>query len=276
MYLTVDIGGTKTLVASFSAEGEISDKVKFPTPKNYQQFLQDLAVNVGKLSTEKFDKGIVAVPGLIDRNEGIVFALGNLPWKNEHIRDDISRHLDNLKIVIENDARLGGLAEAALLKDLYKRVLYLTVSTGIGGALIEDGIIPKTLEDTEMGKMPLPHKEGIDHWENFAGGRSVVERFGMRASEITDPKAWKEIGANLALGVGTICSTLQPEVIVFGGGVGQYADKFSPTVVEYLEKELHPVVRRPKAILASGYDGDGVIYGCYEFIKQYEAAHQSA
>ncbi|HTE21866.1 MAG TPA: ROK family protein [Candidatus Limnocylindria bacterium] len=268
MYLAVDIGGTKTLVASFSNEGEIQERLKFPTPRDYQEFLDELAKNVANLSTSNLEVAVVAIPGLLDRQKGIVFALGNLPWQNERILEDISNHLGGLRVIIENDARLGGLAEAALLKDSYQRVLYLTVSTGIGGALIQDGRIAKLLEDTEMGKMPLVFNGKVNHWEDFAGGRGVVSRFGKYASEITDHESWHEIGINLSMGIGAICSVLQPEVIVFGGGVGQFADKFTPTIATYLEKELHPVVRRPKALLAASHKEDGVIYGCYELVRQ--------
>jgi predicted NBD/HSP70 family sugar kinase len=119
--------------------------------------------------------------------------------------------------------------------------------------------------------MPLLHNGAIDHWEDFAGGRGIVETNGKRASEITDPTAWEQIGLKLSYGIGAVCSVVQPDVIVFGGGAGQFADKFTPTIAAYLEKELHPVVRRPKAFLTATHKEDGVIYGCYELLKQHRA-----
>ena len=45
MFAAVDIGGTKTLVAVFDAEGEIVEKIKFPTPNKYAEFKKELAKN---------------------------------------------------------------------------------------------------------------------------------------------------------------------------------------------------------------------------------------
>ena len=44
MYICIDIGGTKTLVTSMTDEGTIAQSIKFPTPKDYDDFLRDLCV----------------------------------------------------------------------------------------------------------------------------------------------------------------------------------------------------------------------------------------
>lgn len=269
MYLAVDIGGTKTLVATFSPSGELLETSKFPTPKDYSQFISNLEEAVDKMTTKDLIAVGVAVPGLLSREKGIVYALGNLPWSNEPIRDDISRALNNLPVVIENDAKLAGLSEAILLKDQYRDVLFATVSTGIGGAFVQEGKLVRALQDMEMGKMPLMHEGKLKHWEDFAGGRGVVNHFKKRASEITDPKDWEFVATNIAYGLAAACSILQPEVIVLGGGVGQFADKFGDFILEYFDKNLHSVVRKPKAIVAAQRAGEAGVYGCYEIVNQF-------
>ncbi|MEK7600194.1 MAG: ROK family protein [Patescibacteria group bacterium] len=268
MYLGIDIGGTKTLVATLSDGGEIIKKHQFPSSHDYQQFLSDLTENLKQLDLEGSYRCCVAVPGLLDREAGIVFALGNLPWRNENIRDDISAILGGVHVIIENDARLAGLSEAQLVKDTYSNVLFATVSTGIGGALIQNGRIVTALQDTEFGKMPLLHDGQLMHWEEFAGGRSVVNNLHKKAFEITDPEEWRQVGENIAYGLGAVCSVLQPEVIILGGSVGKQADNYSETVIEFLGKHLHPVVKQPKAVLAAQRSDDAVIYGCYDLAKQ--------
>lgn len=272
MYLAVDIGGTKTLIASLDTDGNVVEKIKFPTPKDYQQFLAELASNVANLTAKDFSLAEIGVPGRVNRQEGLVYALGNLPWRDAPIGPDVSRILRGVPTQIENDARLGGLAEAVPLSHKYRRILFLTISTGIGGALIEDGKIVKALEDVEMGKMPLIFDGKPTAWEDFAGGRPLVAKYGKLAREITDPQAWQDIGQNIAYGVGVACAFLMPQVIVFGGGVGQFINRFRSTVESYLEKELHPEVKRPEALLEAHHKEDGVIYGCYELIKQSQAS----
>ncbi|MEK7594736.1 MAG: ROK family protein [Patescibacteria group bacterium] len=268
MYLGIDIGGTKTLVATLSDDGQIINKNRFPTSDDYRQFLIDLEENLKLLELEDSYRCCVAVPGLLDREKGVVFALGNLPWRNEHIRDDISEILGGAHVIIENDSRLAGLSEAQLVRDAYNNVLFATVSTGIGGALIRDGRIVTALQDTEFGKMPLYYDGKMTHWEEFASGRSVVERFHKKAFEITDPDEWRQIGENIAYGLGAICSVLQPEVIILGGSAGKQADNYSVTIMDFLGANLHPVVRQPKAVLAAQRPDDAVLYGCYDLAKQ--------
>lgn len=268
MYLGIDIGGTKTLLATLSDSGEITGSRRFPTSQDYDKFLRDLESNLKELGPEGGFSACVGVPGLLDRDKGTVIALGNLPWRDKPIRDDISGLIGGKPVIIENDSKLAGLSEAHLIKDSYSRVLFFTVSTGLGGSLIENGRIVIALRDMEAGKMPLMFDGKISHWEDFAGGRGIVNRFHEKAADITDPKAWREIGETLAYGLGAVCSILQPEVIILGGSVGAYADKYSPAIADYLSGHLHPIVRQPKAILAAQRPEEAVIYGCYELIKQ--------
>ncbi len=268
MYLGIDIGGTKTLVAALSDNGEITDERRFPSSHDYDQFLRDLDANLKELRLEDGFRACAGVSGLLDRQAGTVHALGNLPWRDKSIRDDISGLIGGKQVLIENDSRLAGLSEAQLVKNTYRNVLFMTVSTGIGGALIQDGRIVTALQDTEIGKMPLWHDGEYVHWEDFAGGRSVVSRFHKKADEITDPADWRVIGENLAHGLGAVCSVLQPEVIILGGSVGKHTGSYSPVILEFLAKHLHPIVRQPKAILPAQRPDDAVIYGCYDLAKQ--------
>lgn len=273
MYLAIDIGGTKTLIAVFNASGKVLEQVKFPTPSEYKSFLKVLEENVAKVATEKLSKAVVAVPGLLDLRSGKVVNLGNLPWHNRPIRKDISKALKGLPVIIENDARCAGLAEAKYLKSRYKKVLYLTISTGIGGALMHNGRIVSELRDTEMGKMPLVFEGNIRHWESFASGKAIVERYGKQASDIDDAKSWEEIGERVAYGVGVLCSIFQPEAIVFGGGAGKYSAHFKKPIDKYLRAHLHAIVKRPKALVTAKNKENGSIYGCFELARNYESSY---
>jgi glucokinase len=268
MYVGIDIGGTKTLVAKLSDDGEIIGSQRFPSSHDYRQFLQDLGENLQQLQLEEKFHCCAGVAGLLDREAGTVHALGNLPWHDKPIRDDISKLIGGQPAIIENDARLAGLSEAQLIKDSYNDILFATVSTGIGGAFIQNGQIVTALQNMEMGKMPLLYNGEFTNWEEFAGGRGVVKRFNQKASEITDPAIWRVIGENIAYGLGAACAVLQPEVIILGGGVGAYADKFNTVILDFLAKHLHPVIRQPKAILAAQRPDEAVIYGCYDLAKQ--------
>ncbi len=270
MYLAIDIGGTKTLAGLIDKNGEVIETTRFETPKNYNQFISDLKKAVDEITTNysKLRGCCIAIPGLIDREKGLVRALGNLPWKNKPIRSDLQKFINTDNILLENDSRLAGLAEANVVRFSYDSILYLTVSTGIGGALIKYGKIVTELQDTEMGKMPLLYDGKVQSWEEFASGRWVVAEFDKKASQIDNAGTLKKIGHNIAYGLGAVCAVLQPQAIIFGGGVGQYADKFSEYISEYLMANLHPVIKHPQALLSPSYPDDAVLHGCFLYLQQ--------
>ena len=268
MYLGIDIGGTKTLVACLDEHGVILESLKFPTPETYTKFKHVLADTVDKLSTKRFVACCVAAPGRLDRERGIGLGFGNLPWSNVPIRDDVKR-IVHCPVIIENDAKLAGLSEAMLLKD-YSRVLYVTISTGIGTGFIIDQQIDPDFDDMEGGHMILEHQDKLQKWEDFASGQAIVKRFGKRAEDIHDAKTWKIIAHDVSLGLTNLIAVVQPEVIVFGGSVDTYFERFEPYLNAELKKYNTPLTPTP-ALRKAARPNEAVVYGCYDLAKSSHA-----
>jgi predicted NBD/HSP70 family sugar kinase len=267
MYLGIDIGGTKTLVASLDDQGKLTEKVKFPTDQDYAKFLEDLKQSIEGLSAKDFQYCAVGIPAtVIDRATGTGVSFGNLPWKDAPLRDDAAR-LAGCPAVIENDAKLAGLSETALLNGAYRTVLYVTVSTGIGFALMVDNKIDTSFGDAGGRALLLEHEGKMISWEDFASGRAIVERYGKQAGDITDQDTWRQISHDLAQGLIQLIATVQPEVIVIGGAVGVHFKKYGALLAEALETYQIPLVPLPKVIGAQRPE-EAVIYGCYELMKQ--------
>jgi predicted NBD/HSP70 family sugar kinase len=271
MFLGVDIGGTKTLVAVLNNDGVIRESVKFPTPKTYLEFLKDLAITVASLSTKEFVAAGVAAPGRIDREHGVALAFGNLPWRDVPLKRDVHR-IVHCPVVIDNDANLAGLAEAMLLPE-YNTVLYVTVSTGIGTGIITHRKIDPELADSEGGEILLEHKGRLQKWEDFASGRAIVRRFGKRASDITDEKTWKIISRDIAVGLFDLITFIQPDVVVLGGGVGTHFDSFDDHLSKEIARFATPITPIPPIRRAQRPE-EAVVYGCYYLAKSvYGKAH---
>ena len=268
MYLAVDIGGTKTIVAAIEKNGKVHASQKFETPKIYAQFLKLLDENIASLNC-RFDSGVVAAPGKIDRKKGIVIAFGNLDWKNIPLLDDIEP-LAQCPVHIENDTKLAGLSEAIYIKNEFKKVLYVTISTGINSALIVDGVIDEELIDSESGDMLLEHEGKLQKWESFASGKAIVKKYGKRASEIKNQNDWNAISRNIALGLINLIAVIQPEVIIIGGGVGSHFKKFQGPLHDHLKKFEMPLVPIPP-VRGAQKPEEAVIYGCYYLAKSYNA-----
>jgi len=265
MYVGIDIGGTKTLLAALTNEGVITESIKFPTPEKYDDFLVELATNVAKLTTKDFRAGAVAAPGVIDRKHGIFEQGGNLTWKNVHLQRD-AEHITHCPMLIENDANLAGLSEAMLLKNKHAKVLYLTISTGIGGGFIVNQQIDPTMADIEPGQMMLQRGDHIVKWESFASGKAMYEKYRLKASEITDPTIWKAVVKNWAIGFVDLLAVTQPDVIVLGGGVVHYLPKYHDFLVDELKKYHTPLVPIPPIIKAQRPE-EAVVYGCYDLAR---------
>lgn len=265
MYAAIDIGGTKTLVAALTNDGRIVDSTKFPTPKNYEHFLLELANTLHHFKHQEFLAAGVAVPGRLDRQHGRLISLGNLPWKNKPIQRDAEKLL-NCPVVIENDANLAGLSESMLHKDA-SRVLYVTISTGIGTALMENRQLVHAMLDSEGGRIELPYKGTYMIWEKFASGKAIYEHFGKKAADITDEKDWRFIARNIALGLFENIAIMQPQLIVIGGSIGTYFDRYSKLLREELKKHETPLTPIPQ-IVAAQRPEEAVVYGCYDLAKQ--------
>lgn len=272
MYAAIDVGGTKTLIAVFGENGEIKEQARFETPKDYDAFVNELAANVDKMSTKNFKAGCIAIPGMVDRKHGTGLAFGNLPWTNVPVQADIEKIL-HAPVVVENDANLAALSEAREVRQ-YSKVLYVTISTGIGSGFVIDGNLSPYFEDAEVGHLLLEHEGKLQRWQEFASGRAIVERFGKRASEIPqdDSDAWYVIARNIAVGLIDLIATLTPNAIVLGGGVGSHYEKFIDRLNEQLKIYDNPLVTIPPILKAKRTE-EAVIYGCYEHAKDHFGHH---
>ncbi|HXR49565.1 MAG TPA: ROK family protein [Verrucomicrobiae bacterium] len=270
MYLGVDVGGTKTLVATLDGHGVITEKVRFPTPATYDEFLRQLKSTIANLKADDFQTGGLAIPGEIDREHGRVLWLGNLPgWSPHlplHVLSDVEKIAD-CPMVLENDAKLGGLSEAMLRKDKFSKVLYVTVSTGIGTALISDGAIDTAFGDGGGRTLLLEHRDKMVPWESFASGHAIVERYHHKAMEIEDPNTWRKICRDLAKGLIELIAITDPEVVVIGGSVGVYFSRYGKILTAELKKYHLPLMPIPP-LQAARRPEEAVVYGCYDLAKQ--------
>jgi predicted NBD/HSP70 family sugar kinase len=265
MYLGVDIGGTKTLVAVLDEHGKIVESKKFPTPKSYDNFLLELANAVHHLEHKDFKAAGVAAPGRIDRKHGRVVELGNLGWTNFPLEANCEK-IFKCPVVVENDANLAALSEAMLHKDV-DRVLYVTISTGIGTGLVYKQRLDPAVLNGEGGHILLPYKGKLTKWETFASGRAIYKHFGKKAAEITEEKDWKHIVRNLSLGFVELNAVYQPDLIIIGGSIGTYFDRYGDLLQAELDKHEVPVIAIPRITKAQRPEEAGV-FGCYELAKQ--------
>lgn len=270
MFGAIDIGGTKTLIAVFDNAGNIIKKIKFATPQNYQLFIKELDEQSKQFNIKNIKVLGLGIPAVVDKTKSIGLEFSNLSWENVPIRKD-TEFIFKCPVLVQNDAKLAALSEALELNNKYRKVLYLTISTGIGAGLIINNKISPDFDDIEVGQMLFEHDGKLERWEKFASGKAIVKQFGKPAKDISSTQDWYIIAHNIAIGLIDLIASLTPDVIVIGGGVGSHFEKFGDRLIEDLKIYKNNLLTIPPILKAKNAE-DAVIFGSY-YLGKYNYEH---
>lgn len=263
MIIAVDTGGTKTLISSFNKKGVLGEQIKFPTPTDTKEYIKQLkSVLLEHFSNKSVDSIVVAIPGVI--KNGVVMWCGNLPWKNFDVKSALDGILGSVPVYIENDAKLAGLSETRLLKQIPPQSLYVTISTGIGTGIITDGHINQALRNSEGGHALIEYDGVVREWESFASGQAILKTYGKYARDITSKRTWQQIADRISRGFLAVIPILQPDIVIIGGSIGTYFDRYGDQLQKILKEKLPDHIACPKFVQAK-YPELAVIYGCYYY-----------
>lgn len=244
MILTIDTGGTKTLLATFGANDLINREVRFATPRSEHEYIAKIVeMTRANFDPRNFTAIVVAVPGVVENN--VVQWCGNLPWRQFDIAHELRKHFPGVPVWVENDANLAGLAAIADLPGRVHIGMYLTLSTGIGAGIIVDGKIAPGTDRSEVGHMLLLRNGRYEKWESFASGQAFFVKTGMFGADVNDTKIWREYAKNVSAGLLALIPVIQPEAIVLGGSMGTHFAKYGIYLTEILDRELPPYMIRP-------------------------------
>ena len=263
MLLAVDTGGTKTLVTAFAHDGAPGKEYRFETPKNPDDYLTTLIELIHEhYDAKDLDAVVIATPGIIKDNV-VQWGGSTLGWNKLDIVSAL-RSLLACPVWLENDANLAGLAETRSLKELPAQSLYVTISTGIGTGVIIDGEISSGLSASEGGHVMVEYDGKLRTWESFASGKAIRETYGSYARDIHDHKVWVQIADKISRGFLAIIPVLQPDVIIIGGSIGTYFDRYSTLVKRNLRDTLPDHIDVPE-IRQAAHPEEAVLYGCYYY-----------
>lgn len=226
-YIVFDIGGTKTRVG-VSSDLKTLDKVEsFKTPASFTEGVKKICETVAKLTTEKPKALAGGIRGLLTE---VKDGIDNDPvldkWAGRSLTTELKKHF-NVPIFLENDAAIAGLGEAVFGAGKGLDIIaYHTVSTGVGGAKIENGEIDHASVGFEPGKQILDIDRtvlGADiepTLENLVSGTAVEQRFGVKPYEIPQSDVlWDELAEYLAQGLRNTILYWSPDAIVLGGSM---------------------------------------------------------
>ncbi len=162
----IDIGGTKLATVVADSTGHILSKVRKPTlaekgPEYALQLLFEMVretVASADLVQESVSAIGVSCGGPLDTKTGVVYSPPNLPgWDALPLKAQLESEF-HIPVTIENDANASALAEYRFGGGRgYNALLYMTMSTGIGGGIVIDGHIYRGANDSagEVGHQIL-------------------------------------------------------------------------------------------------------------------------
>ena len=278
MYLLFDIGGTKTRFA-ISRDGEtFEEPLIVSTPTNYKDGIA-LFSDVKKelIGEEKLIISAGSVAASFNREGSELTGGGSQirDWLGKTIKYDMEHALD-CPVYMVNDTMMGGLAQAHLGPGIgHSIVVYVTVSTGVGGARIVDGKIDRNSFGFEPGRQIIDAGNALcKGWSkqgfliDYISGRAIEKNEGRKAEDIDDEEFWKSRADFLALGLYNITTMWSPDIIVVGGSI------MKSIPFEYLEEKYKDVLKntfpKEQPSLEKAEFGDEMgLYGALIFVKEY-------
>lgn len=233
----VDIGGTgiKAGVVDLDAGRLVSERVKVATPRGAEPHdvlaaVKEVLDTLGVTDDHGVALG-VAFPAIVKRGRTLSAANVSDAWigfeAEQFFQDGLGR-----EIHFANDADVAGVAELryGAAKDVDGLVILTTLGTGIGSALIYDGVL---VPNSELG-----HVQRAEHVQDAEAqaAYSAMER---------DDLTWQEWAERLQWYYSHIEFLFSPDLFVVGGGVSKHSDQFLHLLD--LKTPIVPAVHRNNA-----------------------------
>ena len=298
----IDIGGTKIALAVATPDGRIIEGARFPTrvEQGPRAILERVFSEIERMR-ERTGARLAAIGigcgGPLDRQRGLILSPPNLPGWDEFPIVALLEERFGVKALLDNDANAAALGEHrhGAGRGL-KHLVYITISTGIGGGVIVRGKLVHGVHDGagEVGHMtvlpegPLCGCGARGCLEALCSGPSIARRArerlaggassslsslsqrevtaqavaeAARAGDALASEVWNETIRHLSVGVGNIFNALAPEAVVIGGGVSTAGEQLFEPLREHVRARVRMLPPEKINILQAALGGDSGIHG---------------
>lgn len=231
--LGIDIGGTGIKGAPVDTEtGELTaERFRIPTP--HPAMPEDVAKVVEEVTKHFQYEGPIGITFPAVVRGGIIKTAANVDdsWIGLEADNFFSKHL-NGPVTVINDADAAGIAEMRFGAGKGRQgvVIMLTLGTGIGSAIFNDG---KLLPNSEFGHLTIR-------------GKDAEKRASEKVREDKD-LSWKKWAKRFSEYLNELEKLFSPDLIIIGGGASKKADKFLPHLKLKTDVEVVPAEMRNEA-----------------------------
>ena len=290
----IDLGGTTVKIAYFDETGNMLDKWEIPTvtTDGGKHILPHIAASIRDFMTayqvnESAVLGLgIGVPGPVD-GKGVVNKCVNLGWGVFNIAQELSA-LTGYPVKAGNDANVAALGE------YWKgggqgcdNMVFATLGTGVGGGIVIEGKLLHGAHGSgaEIGHMVLNRNETatcgcgkrgcVEQYCSATGIVRLAALHGMtnvsckdifdaaKAGDKTALEIMDEYYEYLGEFLGSLCSVIDPEIVVLGGGVSKAGEMLLTGVEPYFHKYVFHAASNVKFALAS-LGNDAGAYGAFK------------
>ena len=310
LIMALDIGGTWLRVALSDAEANFLNRTTVFTSaeEGAQKGIKRIKETIRKTaSVVDFAeiKGIaVAAAGPVDPQSGVILTPPNLPtWRNVPLKEILEQEFQ-IPVWVENDADMAALGEHRFGAGRgFDHLIYITVSTGIGGGIITGGRLLRgaKISAAEIGHIVLDPQGprcncgGRGCLEALASGTAIARKALERISrgetslindlihgdlskvtaEIVAQAAFKgdlvanqvikEAATSLGLGVVNLIHLFDPEVVIIGGGVSKAGDLILEPVRQVIAERAMPDFKHRVKVVPSALGDNSGLFGAVAF-----------
>jgi glucokinase-like ROK family protein len=291
----MDLGGTKMFGTVADLSGTIQHELyiahrKDDGPSDYVERLCEIIetlLDAPRPPGQRIRGMGIGVPGVTLIPEGIVTWAPSLGWRDLPLQEILNDRFD-VPVFVENDVNLAALGELGFGAGRgAQNLVTIAVGTGIGAGIIIGGILYRG-HNQAAGEVcyMLPGTEFLGrHYDEFGAleclasatgvvkrarqlmmqeGMSILEELSAEdvfaAARSSEPWAQQVVSETvdyLSLAIANISATLDPEVIILGGGVAHSADLLIEPILQRIEGVV-PFVPR---LVASPLERRAVVMG---------------
>ncbi|OIP71962.1 MAG: hypothetical protein COZ07_02355 [Candidatus Infernicultor aquiphilus] len=295
---SIEIEVNQIKIVMFDLEIKVITKSVIPITykDDYQKNLEQVFFEMDKMREEKNLKldnllGIgVAVPGLIDKEKGILEFAPNLGWKNVYILK-IFKDKFNLPVILDNEAKAAAIGEREFIYPKMDNMVFISINEGIGCGVILNGELYRGASGNagEFGHIIIDNNGLVCHcgnkgcWETLASESYIVNRYLKLSNsnkELTKKEIYQigkngdkkiieifnEVGRNIGIGLVNIINGLSPELLVIGGGIVEIKDYIYDEIIKKLEESALSISYKKVEIKFSELAGLAAVYGMADLI----------
>ncbi len=265
MFIGVDVGGT-TVKVLLLKDNEI---VKFDTVPNntlsQNSVLDSIKKGINKIVSSEELKKVEAIglsiAGQVDYENGILKNAPNMPLKNFNFTNFFKEEY-NKPSFVDNDVNCAALAETSLYPSISTQI-FIFLGTGIGGAAVINGKMLRGSSNLAMEIGHMTYKDGTylcgcgkrGCYESFAGGKNLIKHYkeemgltkditiidveeAFLKKEPVAVKLYEEVLHAISVLTNDLITLLDPDYIIFGGGVIEHSKVIVDSVKEYIQEKI--------------------------------------